>query len=113
MKYLDFRHHSRVEPVSQASWKRVLFHPFVLSLWVIGCLALSFTLLRSMIQIHTNLGLLPQAKQRVQQQEQQGLQLVRQLQEADSPLSQEKIIRDELGLQKPGETVLQLPSPLP
>lgn len=36
--------------------------------------------------------------------------LTQKVQAADSPLSKEKLIRDQLLMQKPGETVVQLPS---
>ncbi|PWU23317.1 hypothetical protein C5B42_03475 [Candidatus Cerribacteria bacterium 'Amazon FNV 2010 28 9'] len=49
------------------------------------------------------------AQQDVEIQEKTALDLIDKLQQADSPYMKEKIMRDELDLQKPGDTIIQLP----
>jgi cell division protein FtsB len=50
-----------------------------------------------------------QAKARLAQEEKEALELIDKLNKADTPFAKEKIIRDELQMQKPNETILQIP----
>ncbi len=50
-----------------------------------------------------------QAKARLAQEEKKALELIEKLNTADTPFAKEKIIRDELQMQKPSETVILIP----
>ncbi len=50
-----------------------------------------------------------QSKSRLEEEEKKALELIDKLNKADTPFAKEKIIRDELQMQKPNETVIQIP----
>lgn len=88
------------------SWFR---NPILLLLWILLCIGLSISLWITTIQTRSATDRLDAAQQKVKAEEQRGFTLIQKLNEADSNYAKEKIIRDELGLQKPGETILQVP----
>jgi hypothetical protein len=79
-----------------------------LAVWVLVCLGLSITLWQSVASLRANFDRASQAEKQVKHEEDVGLTLIEKLKEADTDFSKEKIIRDELGLQKPGEVILQV-----
>jgi cell division protein FtsB len=66
-----------------------------------------------MQQMRQNLSREQQAKEKLSREEKRALELIERLNKADTPFAKEKIIRDELQMQRPGETVLQIPHPSP
>ena len=92
---------------------RWFHHPLFSVLWIGACVLLGFSLIRSGLQARNAFETKEQAEANVREKEEKGLELMKQLQEANTPYAQEKIIRDELNMQLPGEVILQLPSPSP
>lgn len=92
------------------SW---VHHPAVLTAWVILCILVGGSLIRSGLQARTAFEAKRKAEANVQEKEKKGLELMEQLKEANTSFATEKIIRDELNLQLPGEVILQLPTPSP
>lgn len=92
---------------------RLLFNPIIILLWAIGCSFAGISLLRSAFTTNSAFEQRTRLEKEVELEMEQTKQLEQQLKEADTPLFKERIIREELGLQKPGETVLQLPSYTP
>lgn len=77
------------------------------------CIFVGISLIRSGLQARRAFEARRQAEASVHEKEVKGLELMEQLKEANTPFATEKIIRDELNLQLPGEVILQLPSPSP
>ena len=77
--------------------------------WVTLCLGLSLILFSSVFRMYQSQQLLTKAQKRLETEEAKALELIQKLEEVDTPFFQEKIIRDELELQRPGETIIQLP----
>lgn len=50
-----------------------------------------------------------QSHERLKEEERKALELIEKLNKADTPFAKEKIVRDELQMQKPDETVIQIP----
>ncbi len=84
-----------------------------LLLWAIGCLVIGIRLIRSAMETKQAFLAKQQAEERLKQEETKGLELLKKLDQANSPLEEERRIRDELNMQKPGEIILQIPSPTP
>ncbi len=88
----------------------------------ISILAVIFFIFCTLLGIHflvqakrntLSLEKLEQKKQELERENTRTEQLKRELDTAQSPLEQERIIRDQLLLQKPGEVLLLLPTPVP
>ncbi len=82
--------------------------PLFLFIWIIICALISISLIKSLWKVFAS-------QQRIHTLEQQKLTLevenatLRQnITEANSPFMQEKMIRDELGMQLPNEKVIQI-----
>ncbi len=88
-------------------------HPLFIAGWIGVCFLVGLSLIRSGLQARNAFVAKQQAEANLHEKEEKGLQLMEQLKEANTPYAQEKIIRDELNLQLPGEVILQLPSPSP
>lgn len=86
---------------------------FLIIGWAVFCILVGISLIRSSLQVKDAFSARDKAKEALRVEEEKNQQLKQQLQEADDPLSQEKMIRDQLNMQKPGENVLLLPSPTP
>lgn len=111
MAMYNSRHHRPTTPtwgIPKGLWS----HPLALLLWSILCLIIGVRLLRSALSARQAFSTKTQAEQILQDEEKKGAKLMEQVNQADQALSQEKIIRDELNLQKPGEIILQLPTPV-
>lgn len=80
-----------------------------LILWGLVCLFISIGLLKSVASMRLSLTREQQAKARLALEEKKALELIDKLNKADTPFAKEKIIRDELQMQKPDEMVLQIP----
>lgn len=95
----------------QAKNKRTtwVFHPFFLCAWVVLCALLSWSLWRSVDAMTQSIQRQEQAKQKLKEEEAHALDLIDKLNKADTSYAKEKIIRDELQMQLPGETVLEIP----
>lgn len=89
--------------------KSFLFSPFGLIIWGSFCLLISFGLFKSVLAMRSTLLREQQAKARLEQEEQEALEIIEKLNRADTPFAKEKIVRDELQMQRPGETVIQVP----
>lgn len=89
--------------------KKNLFGPFGLVIWVSFCLFVSIGLWQSVSAMRQSLTREQQAKNRLKEEEKRTLELIEKLNKADTPFAKEKIIRDELQMQKPDETVIQIP----
>lgn len=86
----------------------VLHSPLVIIFWWIFCISASVLLVRSGIAALSRLEVRTQAEAALKEEEARGLELMQKLEEAKTDFAKERIIRDELGLQKPGEEVLQI-----
>lgn len=98
----------RTSPPAVSPWYT---HPLFLIFWAVACVGLGIQLLTSALQARSVLSTREKAKQELQTAEREGFQLIEQVEHSSSSYAQEKIIRDELNLQKPGEIILQLPTP--
>ncbi len=87
--------------------------PAVLVLWAILCLIIGISLLHSGFMSRGILSKKAEAQKKLEEEEKKSLEMSQELEKATSDFAKEKIIREELRMQKPGETILQLPSPGP
>ena len=92
---------------------RIFSNRFFLVLWIMGCIVLGIRLIRSGLETKQAFLAKQQAEDRLKQEEKKGVELMEKLNKIQSPLEQERRIREELNMQKPGEIILQLPSPTP
>lgn len=106
-KTASFTHPNNDMPL----WQRVLLHPIVLLVWAMVWLTLSGLLVRSGLSAQNALEHKVKAQERLKKEEQKTQKLLETLEEVNSPLHDERVIREELNLQKPGEVILELPSP--
>lgn len=89
---------------------QILLHPAVIFLWILATLFASIQLLSSAITSRTVLDEKARQERLLKKEEQKGFDIIEKVEEAQTDFAKEKIIRDELHMQKPGEKVLQLPS---
>ena len=89
-----------------SSW---LFHPVVLFTWILLCGFFSWGLWQSVAAMRQSLDRQAQAEAKLHEEEKRALDLIDKLNAADTQFAKEKIIRDELQMQRPGETVIQIP----
>lgn len=88
----------------------ILSHPLIIGLWVLGTLLVSIQLIHSAITSKQIIKNRVRQEELLKEEEKRGLELMRTYDETNTDFAKEKIIRDELHMQKPGETILQLPS---
>lgn len=98
---------------TESPFSRVFSNRFFLFLWVIGCLVVGARLIYSSFGTKDAFSARDQAEKRLKEEEQKGIELIEKLNKAESQLEEERRIRNELNMQKPGEIILQLPSPKP
>ncbi|HSW89436.1 MAG TPA: septum formation initiator family protein [Patescibacteria group bacterium] len=92
------------------SW---LDRPLVAIALTILTVILAISFLDTLAQLRLSHKKLEEAQNEVDKQRQIETDLEQKLQNLNDPFYREKIIRDELNMQKPGEVILQLPSPSP
>jgi cell division protein FtsB len=110
MSFTKRRHHFKAKSVDTvSSLSRYLSHPISLVLWIGVCVLISASLWNSIRQMEQSKHREDDVNAKIKLEETKGLELIDQLEKADTSYAQEKIIRDQLGLQKPGETILQIP----
>jgi hypothetical protein len=102
-------HPRRHVPLKSSPFRDIILHPITIAIWIVLCTGLSAILWRSMQQMNLSAQRIQDAQKHVQQEEQKGLELIDKLNTADTPYAKEKIIRDELNLQRPEEKVIQMP----
>ncbi len=90
-----------------------LLHPFVIGLWILFCILSGISLIRSGLLSQRVLEQKKAAQEELEKEEEKGIQLIEELQKANSSTEKERIIREELRMQKPGEVILQLPTTSP
>lgn len=89
---------------------QVLLHPAIIFLWILATLFASIQLISSAFSSRTVLDEKALQERLLKKEEQKGFDIIQKVDEAQTDFAKEKIIRDELHMQKPGEKVLQLPS---
>lgn len=89
--------------------KRILFSPAGLLVWIVVCIFVSGRLWQSVGDMRQSLTRQQQSQERLKEEERKALELIEKLNKADTPFAKEKIVRDELQMQKPDETVIQIP----
>ena len=92
-------------------WQRFLTHPVILGVWTLACLFFGIGLIRSGLSVRQVVERKTQAEEQLSAEEARGMQLIQELEESNSSYAKEKIIREELRMQLPGETILQIASP--
>lgn len=85
---------------------------FVL-IWVFFCLVVGIRLLYASRTPQKTLETARSAQELLQTEKEKQRALLDEREKANTPFTQEKIIRDQLLLQKPGEIILVVPSPVP
>lgn len=100
---------SRTEPAE----KKQKLPTIVIIGWAVLCVLLATSLIRSALGVKTAFTAREKAAATLKNEEQKNKELREKIQNADDPLTQERMIRDELNKQKPGEVILLLPSPTP
>lgn len=86
-----------------------VFHPLFLFIWILVCGFFSWGFLSSIQAMKESMNREKQAQSRLKEEEKRALELIDKLNKADTPLAKEKIIRDELQMQRPGETIIEIP----
>ncbi len=92
-------------------WQRFLTHPLIIGIWTLACLFVGIGLIRSGLSVRQVVERKTQAEEQLSTEETRGMQLIQELEESNSSYAKEKIIREELRMQLPGETILQIASP--
>jgi hypothetical protein len=88
---------------------KVLFHPLTAVFLTVLALGLSISFLWSAQQLKKSDLIMEQALEETQKARQEFDAVASQAALAQDPVSKERIIRDQLLMQKPGEVVVQLP----
>lgn len=88
--------------------KKIIFSPLFLVIWMIVIGAISYSLLQSLIGIRGSTARYQELERKNALMQKNIEQLQVKIDKAGTPFAKEKIIREELGLQLPGETVVQL-----
>jgi cell division protein FtsB len=88
---------------------RWLSHPLVIAAITFAGLIFSYSLTANLHKTRTSTEHLGVLEQEITEKASQVSELEQQAERAKSAEAQEKIIRDELLMQKPGETLVQLP----
>jgi len=91
------------------SIKKILLHPIVIFLISLASLLLVFSLYQNAKEITNSTADLKEVELEVDQKQQKIDNLENQLNQAQTNFTKEKIIRDELLMQKEGELVIQIP----
>lgn len=89
--------------------KKVIFHPLTLIIFLLISGFFSFSMYQTVQKTQSSEQNLNKLEEEVGKMEQEVQQLENQLGESQSAYTQEKMIRDELLMQKPGEYVVQIP----
>ena len=88
--------------------KKQRISPLFVTVWIIICAAVSFSLLQYVKSISNATSRLAMMESQTQELEKKNEALQKQIDDARSPFIREKMIRDQLGMQKPGEIVVQI-----
>lgn len=88
---------------------RWFLHPLVIALLTFAGLVFSYSLIANLQRTRNSTEHLAVLEQEIAEMASEVSGLENQLENAQSTEAQEKIIRDELLMQKPGETLVQLP----
>lgn len=88
---------------------RWLTHPLVIALLTLAGLIFSYSLTTNLHRTRSSTEHLSVLEQEVEEMASETLELEERAAKAQSQEAQEKIIRDELLMQKPGEVIVQLP----
>lgn len=83
-------------------------HPLFLLLWVVIMSVVAWKLIQSARDIWSNASRTQLIQEKLTKEEQKNLELMKRLEEADTPFAKEKMIRDELNMQRPGDTTLHI-----
>lgn len=82
----------------------------LLFFWIIVCAVILYALLQSISHTLNARSRLNDLESRNTEAEQRVQELEKKVAQADNPFAKERIIREELNMQKPGEVVLGLPT---
>lgn len=88
--------------------KKQRISPLFIAVWIIICAVVSFSLLQHVKSISNATSRLAMMESQTQELEKKNESLRKQIDDARSPFIREKMIRDQLGMQKPGEVVVQI-----
>lgn len=91
----------------------LLRHPLLVVAWILFCLITGVQLIRSGLRTRGVLEKKQDAQDALNKEEQKALKLIQELERTSGKEYQERIIREELRMQKPGEVILQIPTPIP
>lgn len=87
----------------------LLKHPLAIALFTLVCLVFSFSLYRSTEQVRQSQDYLIAMEQETIELETSVSQLAEKVEQSSTPFAKEKLIRDQLLMQRPGEYVVQVP----
>jgi cell division protein FtsB len=79
-----------------------------LLIWLILCVLVAISLVKHLVDVSRAAERLKQAEQRAEQMERENEEKKKLIEEAQSPFERERMIREELGMQKPGESVVEI-----
>ncbi len=88
--------------------KKQHISPLFVAVWIIICAVVSFSLLQHVKSISNATSRLALMEKQTQELEKKNESIRAQIEDARSPFIREKMIRDQLGMQKPGEVVVQI-----
>jgi cell division protein FtsB len=87
---------------------KLLRHPLFLLVFTLASALFSFSLYRTVQKSSVSRQHVTQQEQELAQIAEENNRISQQLEYAQTPFAQEKIVRDELLMQKPGEQVIQI-----
>lgn len=101
------QHVLRKTPLQEKS--SIFFHPFLLLITILLTLIISVSLIKSIIALREKRKILQEKQSEIRQLEQENRDIQQEIEKRNSDFYKEQVIRDELNMQKEGETVIQLP----
>jgi len=88
--------------------KHIWKSPFFYIPWIIICSLITMSLAKHLLDITRAQQLIKDTEQRVTLLEKENQEKRKRIEEATSPFTREEMIRNQLGMQKPGEIVVQV-----
>lgn len=88
--------------------KKQRISPIFVAVWCIICVAISVSLLQHLKSISKATSRLAMMESQTQELEKKNEELQQKIEDARSPFNRERMIRDQLGMQKPGEVIVQI-----
>jgi len=85
--------------------------PFFIAVWLVLCALISYSLIQHLRYVSGANTRLQTMQKQTALLEKQNNDIRQKIEEANTPFIREKMIRDQLGMQKPGEVVVQVIEP--